>query len=126
MIKTLLAIIVLTLPISSQADVLMGAFDLNLGGGVRLGRGESSSKISVPYVGVKVSHTEVKFSGNNVLSLFPIGVNYDTDWVFSVSISPIMIVVPNRISLALDYFLPSQHKTNVGSLGLFIGFPFGN
>jgi hypothetical protein len=125
MMKNILIALMFLLPISSFGEALLGTFDLNLGGGVRLGQGSSADKASLPYIGFKVSHSEFKFAGNNRLSILPVGVNFDTDAVFSVSLSPIMVIVPNKLSVAFDYFLPSQHKSNVGNFGIFIGFPFG-
>ena len=125
--KSFLIICLLSLsPCISQAETIFGNFGLKLGGGFRLGKGESSSKVAIPYLGIRLSHTELKLAGTNRLSILPLGVSYDSDLVFSVSISPIMIIVPDKLSIALDYFLPSKHTSNVGNIGIFFGFPFGS
>lgn len=89
--------------------------------GVMLGTESNSNKISNQFFGARVSPVEYSLGGKNKLSIASPGVSIHTNAIVSFSISPIMIVVPNKVALGVDYFFPSQ-TIKKDSFGVFVGF----
>lgn len=89
--------------------------------GVMLGTENNSNKIANQFFGARVSPVEYSLGGKNKLSFAVPGVSIHTDAIVSFSVSPIMIVVPNKIALGVDYFFSSQNIKKE-SFGVFVGF----
>ena len=91
-----------------------------------MGQKESVNRFDSVYVGMKVSHSEFRFTGTNKISILAPGLNYDTDKVVTVSVSPLMIIIPEMVTISFDYIFNKATQSKAGNLGLFIGIPFGS
>lgn len=109
-----------------HAESFLGTFGVTLGGGVRMGQGDRANRFDSVYAGMRVSHSEFRFAGANKISLAAPGLNYDTDGVVTVSVAPLMIIIPDSLTISFDYIINKSSKSNAGHLGLFLGFPFGS
>jgi len=107
--------------ISWADEVVEQTLNFFPGVGVTLGTDKKSNKIVTQFVGARVSPLEYSLNGKNKLAIASPGVSFQTNSVVSFSISPVMIVIPNKIALGVDYFFPTK-TIDKESFGVFIGF----
>jgi hypothetical protein len=121
-IALLFCTLIISAPSLAHAD-LTSSFDVTLLGGIRTGQGSDMGKYSKLYGGFKVSLLELKISGNNRLCILAPGVNLQSNITFAPSVSPLMVVIPDKLALGVDIFPVANGGS--GPLGVFIGIPFG-
>jgi hypothetical protein len=124
--KNVLALIITLIGLTSSTQAFCesrsGVFDLDVGAGLRMGKDDNSNKVSKGVIGFRLDHTDLQFAGQNRLSVLAPGVNFQTDGIFTISISPLMVVVPNKIAIGVDWYIPSSN-TSAGAFGIFVGIP---
>jgi hypothetical protein len=93
--------------------------------GVRNGKADDESfKPKILDLGIRVTHSEINMGGNR-LSLLAAGINIQTDGLFSISISPASVVIPNKMYFGFDLYFPTGTSAG-GGFGISGGIPLTN
>jgi hypothetical protein len=83
----------------------------------------TTSNGSAGYVGGKVSFLKHETKDFNQINLMALGLNYQTDGKFSVSVSPISFTTLGGATIGLD-LIKKESDAKGGAVGFFVGMTF--